>query len=145
MHLDCVEPALISAASIDGRSIQARSRRLPIGVTVQSRERNSVALSPDAGEERLDQLEIADGDRVEHQAVLPLVEADAVDVIERAALGGADVMQDGARGRCRRRAVRQAEAFQREHAEMIFDLRNGVVGREDPVVQRSLGPTGVLE
>ena len=33
---------LISLASIAGRSIHARSRRLPMGVTVASRERNSV-------------------------------------------------------------------------------------------------------
>ncbi len=28
---------------------------------------------------------------------------------------------------------------------MIFHLRNGVVGREDPVVERRLGPTGVFD
>ena len=44
------------------------------------------------GEEWVDQLEIADGHGVEHEAVLALVVADAIDVIERAALGGADVM-----------------------------------------------------
>ena len=34
--------AWISAPSIEGRSIHERSRRLPIGVTVESRQRNSV-------------------------------------------------------------------------------------------------------
>ncbi len=65
-----------------------------------------------SGEERLDQLQIADSDRVEHQAVLALVETDAVHVIERAALRGANVMQDCARGRRRSRAVGQAKALQ---------------------------------
>ena len=39
--------------------------------------------------------------------------------------------------------LRQAEAFQREHAKVIFNQRNGVVGGEDPVVQRRLRPTGI--
>jgi hypothetical protein len=65
-------------------------------------------------------------------------------MIERAALRGANVMQD--RSRCRRGggAVGQAKTFQRQHAEVIFHLRDGVVWRENPVVQRRLGPTGIL-
>ncbi len=76
---------------------------------------------------------------------MPLVKADAVHVIERAALRGADVMQDRARrcGCCR--TVRQTKALQREHAEMVLDLRDGVVGGEDPVVERSLGPSCILQ
>ena len=41
-----------------------------------------------AGKQRFDQLQVAHGDGVQHQAVLPLVEADAVHMVERAALGG---------------------------------------------------------
>jgi hypothetical protein len=37
--------APISAGSSEGRSIQARSSRLPMGVSVASSERNNVALS----------------------------------------------------------------------------------------------------
>ncbi len=94
-----------------------------MGVTVASIARKSVTPASRAGKQRLDQFEVADGDRVEHQAVLPFVEADAVDVVERAALGGADVVEDGARGRCRRGLAGQAEAFEREHAKMIFQQR----------------------
>ena len=39
-------------------------------------------------EERFDQLQVAHRNRVEHQAILALVEADAVDMVERAPLGG---------------------------------------------------------
>src|SRR5664279_2573776 len=58
-----------------------------------------------AGEQRLDQLKIAYRDRVQHQAVLPLVEANAVHVIERATLRRATVMQNRSRRGRRRRSV----------------------------------------
>ena len=45
-----------------------------------------------AGKQRLDQFEVAHRDGVEHQAVLPLVIADAVHVLERTALRRADVV-----------------------------------------------------
>src|ERR1035437_10089657 len=98
-----------------------------------------------AGEQRLDQLKIAYRDRVQHQAVLPLVEANAVHMIERATLRRANVMQNRSRRSCCRRPVRQSESFQREHAKMVFDLRNGVVGREHPIVERRLGPGGIFQ
>ena len=90
------------------------------------------------GKERFDQLQIADRDSVEHQAILPLVEADAIDVVERAALRGTDVVKDCSRcGSCRGFAC-QSEAFERQHAKMIFKQRDRVIGSKDPVVQRSL-------
>ena len=116
---------------------------MPIGVSVASRERKRVTESPGAGEKRFDQFEIANGDSIEHQALLALVVADAIDVIERAALGGADVVQHGAsRGGCGGSAG-ESKAFERKDAEMILDERDGVVGGEDPVVERSLRPLGV--
>ncbi len=77
---------LISAMSIEGRSIQARSSRLPIGVSVQSSARKSVIRLRRAGKERFNQLKVAHGDGVEDQAVLALVIADAVHMVERSAL-----------------------------------------------------------
>ena len=97
-----------------------------------------------ACEQRLDQLKIAYRDRVQHQAVLALVEANAIHMIERATLRSANVDHGSGRGR-RCRPVGQPESFQREHAEMVFDLRNGVVGREHPIVERSLGPGGIFQ
>ena len=85
-------------------------------------------------EKRFDQLQIAHRHRIQHQAILPLVEADAVDVIERAALRRADVIENCARRRSGCLLARQSEAFEREHAEVIFEERNGVVGSEDPIV-----------
>ena len=92
-----------------------------------------------AGEERFDQFQVAHGDRVQHQAGLPLVESDAVHMAQGPALGGANVVEDGARRGCRRGFAGQAKAFQRQHSEMIFQQRDGVVGSEDPIVERSFG------
>ena len=66
-----------------------------------------------AGKERLDQFEVAHGDGVEDQAVLALVVADAVDVVERSALGLADVVEDGPGGAGGGVVVGEAVAFQR--------------------------------
>ena len=93
-----------------------------------------------AGKERLDQLQVADGDRVENQAVLALVVADAVHMVERAALGLAGVVENGSGGAGGGVVAGQAEALQREHAEVIFQQRNSVIGSEDPVVEGSLAP-----
>ena len=60
-------------------------------------------------------------------------------MLQRAALGGADVVQHGARRGCRRRTVRQTEALERKYAEMVLDQGNGIVRREHPVVERRLG------
>src|SRR5439155_16990362 len=127
---------LISIASNEGRSNHARSSRLPMGVTVAPIERNkvtpaSVAANSGSISSRLHR------DRIEHQAILPLVEAYAVHVIERAALGGAHVVEDRSGCRGCRRLSRQAKAFERKNAEVVFEERNGMVGGKDPVLQRS--------
>ncbi len=90
-------------------------------------------------EERLDQLQVAHGDGIEHQAGLTLVESDAVDVAESSALGGADVIKNGAGGGRGCRLAGEAEAFERQHSKMVFQQRDGVVGGEDPIVQRGFG------
>ena len=93
------------------------------------------------GEQRLNQFQIADRDRIEHQAILPLIPADAVHVVERSALRGAHIIENRAGGRRRRGASGQAESLQRQHAEMIFQQRNRMVGSENPVVERSFRRT----
>ena len=50
------------------------------------------------GEERLDQLEVANADRIELQMLGALVVAQAVDVRKIACLRGADIVQCGAGG-----------------------------------------------
>src|SRR5271157_3234571 len=138
--------ALIDFGKIDRRSQhprpqQALAHRRHRAVET-SKQRCTLAY---AGEQRLDQFQVAYGNCVQYEAVLPLIEADAVHVIERAPLGGADVMKDCAGGSCCRRTIRQPKALQRQHTEMVLDLRNGVVGAEDPVVQRSFGPGRILQ
>ena len=80
------------------------------GVIEGAEEGDSVSR---AGKERLDQFEVADGDSVENEAVLALVVTDAVNVIERAALGLADVVQDGSGGAGGGVMVGKAKAIQR--------------------------------
>src|ERR1035441_7028948 len=66
-------------------------------------------------------------------------------MIERATLRRANVMQNGSRrGGCRR-PVRQSAPFQRENAKKVFHLRNRVVGREHPIVERRLSPGGIFQ
>jgi len=93
-----------------------------------------------AGKERLDEFEITDGDGVEDEAVPALVVADAVHMVKRAALSLTDVVEDGSGGAGGGVVVGKAEAFEREHAKVILDQRDGVVGGEDPVVKGSLAP-----
>ena len=136
---------LISAASIAGAqhpgAQQALAHRRQ-GVVEGAEERHRIA---GAGKQRLDQLQVAHGDGVENEAVLALVIADAVHVVERSALGLANlglphIVEDGSGGAGGGVVRGQSEALQREHAEVIFHQRNGVVGGEDPVVERSLAP-----
>src|SRR4051794_29868358 len=57
-------------------------------------------------------------------------------MLQRAALRGADIMQNrsGCRGRCW--TSLQAKAFKRQHAELVLQQRYGVIRAEDPVFQR---------
>ncbi len=119
-----------------------------------------------ARKQRLDELQVAHGDRVEDEAVLALVVADAVHMVERSAgdsdhwcprsragcFPGADlgaeitrlgllrIVQNGPGGTGGGRAARQFESLQRKHAEMVFQQWNRVVGGKDPVIERGLAP-----
>ena len=89
--------------------------------------------------QRLDQLEVADSYGIENQAVLALVEADAVHMMQGSALRGANIVENCSSGGCGGRLSRQAEAFKREHTKVILDEWNGVVWGEYPVVEWSFG------
>ncbi len=88
-----------------------------------------------AGEQRLDQFEVAYGDRVEHHACGAVVVGGTVEVFEGGALGFAQVMQDGPRGAHGCLAVGQAAAIEREQAEVIAQGAVGVIEAEDPVFE----------
>src|SRR5215468_11501676 len=91
------------------------------------------------GKERLNQLQIAHRNGVEHQAILAIIEADAIKVMQGSALSIADVVEDRT---CRGSGgwtASQPKAFQREHTEMILKERNRVVGGKGPVFERGLG------
>ena len=139
MRLDGIEPLLNLGAFDRGTQHPGAQQALAHRRKGRIHAAEKRDLVAGVGEQRLDQLQVAHGDGVEHQAVLTLVEADAVHVFKRPALGGADIVQDGAGCGGRRRTVRQAKAFERKHAEMVLDQRDGVVGREHPVVERRLG------
>src|SRR5271157_303018 len=138
--------ALIDFGKIDRRSQHPRPQQ-----ALAHRRHRAIETAEQScaftctGEQRLDQFQVAHGNGVQYEAVLPLIEADAVHVIERAALRGANVMQYRARRSCRRRTVCQPKPLQRQYAKVVFDLRNGVVRREDPVVQWSLCPASILQ
>ncbi len=85
-----------------------------------------------AGEQRLDQFQIADGGRVEDQRVGAIVERGTLQVIERGALGFAEVVQDRGGGAGGERAAFETAAVEREQVEMIAQAARGVVGAEDP-------------
>ena len=71
--------------------------------------------------------------------ILPLVESDAIDVIQRSALCRSYVIQNGARRRSRSGFTSEPKTLERQYAEMIFEQRNGMVRREHPIVERRLG------
>src|SRR5581483_7729299 len=89
-----------------------------------------------SGEERLNQFQVSNRYGVQHETVLPLVEANSVNMIELAALRRPHIMKNGASRRCRCRFSRQSEAFEGKHTEVIFQQRNRVIGGKHPVVQR---------
>ena len=92
-----------------------------------------------AREQWFDQLQIANRNRVEHEAALSLVPADSVDMVQRPTLRGPHVIQNRARGGCSCRPASQAESFQRQNAKMIFQQWYRMIGGENPTIQWSLG------
>src|SRR5208337_3540950 len=95
-----------------------------------------------SGKQWLNQLQVADGDGIEHQTVLALIPTNAVDVGEGSALRGANVVENSPGCGGSGDAARQSKSFERQNTEMILQQRDGVVGCEDPVVERSLGAGG---
>ena len=67
------------------------------------------------------------------------VVADAIDMGQSSTLRLFDVVEDGSGGAGGSSMLRETEAFEREHAKMIFDERDSVVGRKDPIFERCLG------
>ena len=88
-----------------------------------------------AGEERLEQFEIAHGDGIEHHGFGAVVVGGAVEMFERGALRVAQVVQDGAGGADGRGVVGEAAAIEREQAEVFAQGAVGVVEGEDPVFE----------
>ena len=87
-----------------------------------------------AREQRLDQFQIANGGGVEDQSVGAIVERRALQMIERGALGIAQIVQNRGGGAGGERARFEAAAVEREQVEMIAQAARGVIGREDPGV-----------
>ena len=87
------------------------------------------------GEQRLDQFQVAHRDGVEHHGIGAVVVGGAVQVVERGALGIAQVVQDGAGGAHGGGAVGQAAAIERQQLEVVAQRAVGVILGEDPLFQ----------
>src|SRR5258708_26858727 len=88
------------------------------------------------GEQRFEQLQIADCDRVENHRASAVVKRGRLDVIERGFLRLTEIMEDGARGRDRERSPTEAATVERQQPEVFLQRAIGVVEAEDPVVER---------
>ncbi len=87
-----------------------------------------------AGKERLDQFQIADRGGIENQRVGAVVKRRPLQVIERGALGVAEIVEDRGSGTyCQWMRV-ETTAVEREQVEMIAQAARGVIGCEDPGV-----------
>ena len=75
------------------------------------------------------QFQVADGDGVEHHGIGAVVVGGAVEVVERGALGVAEVVQDGAGGADGGGAVGEAAAIEREQLEVVAQGAVGVIAR----------------
>ncbi len=87
-----------------------------------------------AREQRLDQFQIADGSRIENERVSAVIKSRPLQVIERGALGIAEIVQDRGGGAGCQRMGLEAAAVEREQMEVIAQAARGVIGREDPGV-----------
>ena len=88
-----------------------------------------------AGEDRLDQLEVAHGDGVEHHVGGAVIEGRPVQVVEGGALGFAQVVQNRSGGGDRGGAAREAASIERQQAEVLEQGALGVVEAENPVFE----------
>ena len=87
-----------------------------------------------ARKQRLDQFQIADGSRIENQRVGAVIKRRPLQVIERGALGVAEIVQDRGSGARRQRMGLETAAVEREQVEVIAQAARGVIGSEDPGV-----------
>src|ERR1700694_6278164 len=84
--------ALVYLRDMNGRPQQPRAQQpLAHGSEgrVQSAEESDLVAG--IGKQRLSQLQVADGDRIQNQALLAVIKADAVNMLKSAALGGANI------------------------------------------------------
>jgi len=85
-----------------------------------------------AGEEGFDEFKIADSGRVEDERVGAIVKSGAFEMIERGALGFAEIVKDGGGGSGGERTIFEAATVEREEMEMIAKTARCVIGAEDP-------------
>ncbi len=92
---------------------------------------------------RLDELEIANADRIELQMLGALVVAQAINVRKITRLRGADVVQRCAGGDGGGGMAGEAEAVEGARMQLPLKERQGVVGAEGPGVETRLGADGI--
>ena len=89
-----------------------------------------------AGEDGLDQLQVANRRRVEHQPLPGMVKAEPVHMLQAAALGFLDIVDDGRGGAGGPAVSGQAQPIESDDAEMRLQLAAGEIRGEDPILQR---------
>ena len=97
---------------------------MPVAVWSRTPSRVAALRGGVGGEQRLDQFQVAHGDGVEHHGLGAVVEGGAVEVVERGALGVAQIVQDGAGGGDGGGAVGEAAAIEREQRKCSRRVRS---------------------
>ena len=92
-----------------------------------------------AGEDRLDQFQIAHGDGIERHGLRAVVIRRAVQMLERRALRVAQIVQYRARGAHRGGASGQSAAIERQQSEVIAQRAVRVVEAEHPRLRSASG------
>ncbi len=116
-------------ACFDLRLIEQRPQKVGAQQTLAHRRLAAVegveegGAGGGVGEQRLDELEIANADRIELQMLGALVVAQAIDVRKIACLRGADVVQRCAGGDGGGGMAREAEAVERARLQLPLEER----------------------
>ena len=117
---------------------QPRLEQAPAGGGDRLVERGQQRGRAVVAEERLEQLQVVDGNGVEDQGLVLLIERRPAQVGQGAALGFAQVVDEGPGGAGGKLLAPQPEAVERHDTELFAQQPLGLVGREQPVFERRL-------
>ena len=120
---------------VDGRRQQTAPEQTATHACARAVEHVEEGRLPGfTGKQRLDQFQIANGGGVEYERVGAIVESGALEVIERGALGVAEIVQDGGGCAGRQRTGLETATVEGKQMKVIAQAARGVIRREDPGV-----------